>query len=277
MSVADPAPNRPTDRPAVAGTPAGAASGPAVGRAPIVAGLKERALGDNRKKWLIGALAAVLLIALLVIVPLVNSGSDDGTKPGAGQPSNTPGTSNSAPPATSAAPSTGPTSAAPAPPPSPTAPAKPPVPAGWTLHKDSLNAFTIPVPNGWTRSVASQDTVIFNGPGGRLLLVQWTPTPAGDPYNDWHKQEPARKFQPGVQNYRYLSINRVPGYFKSCADWDWLQTKNGADFHVRNRGVVTAKNRAYGIRYEVPESEWKGKEENNFLMLTANFDPDRKD
>jgi hypothetical protein len=79
-----------------------------------------------------------------------------------------------------------------------------------------------------------------------------------------------------VQNYRYVDIVRVPNYFKTCADWDWLQTTKGVDFHVRNRGFVTARNRAYAIRWEVPVTEWDAQLP-NFNMLTANFKPDRQD
>ncbi|MFG3638676.1 protein kinase [Micromonospora sp. NPDC047762] len=224
---------------------------------------------NTRRNLLIGAVVALLLIGLVVVVPMLTK--DDDKTP---QANPTSAAATSAPAPTSAAAPPPPTSGAP----SPSASATPSVdpnalPAGWKLHRDP-EGFALPIPDGWVRRDAGQNTVVFdesNGPGE--LLVQWTPTPKKDAYADWKSIEGGRKNE--VRNYQYLSIERCT-FWKTCADWEWLETRDGQRIHVRNRGFVTASNRGYALRWEIAEKDWQANLP-NFDRIAKGFVPDRQD
>ncbi|MGW2622876.1 protein kinase domain-containing protein [Micromonospora taraxaci] len=224
---------------------------------------------NTRRNVLVGALVALLLIGLVVIVPMLTK--DDDKTP---QANPTSAAATSAPAPTSAAAPPPPNSGAP----SPSASATPSVdpnalPAGWKLHRDP-EGFALPIPDGWVRRDAGQNTIVFdesNGPGE--LLVQWTPTPKKDAYADWKSIEGGRKNE--VRNYQYLSIERC-NFWKTCADWEWLETRDGQRIHVRNRGFVTASNRGYALRWEIAEKDWQANLP-NFDRIAKGFVPDRQD
>ncbi|MFC8846092.1 MULTISPECIES: protein kinase [unclassified Micromonospora] len=248
-----------------------AAAGPALsstGRATVVSGTKPE---HRRRNLLVGALVAVLLIGLLVAVPLLGRGDDD---PGPGDPQAGLSTATGS---AAASPSAGPATSSAAPP-SPTPSASPSVdpdalPEGWVLHKDPAG-FSLPLPKGWTRRSGGQNTVIFDERDGvGELLVQWTSTPLDDAYADWKSKEKARKNY--VNDYQYLSIKRCD-YYKTCADWEWLETRDGTRIHVRNRGFVTAKNRGYAFRWEVANKDWQARLA-DFDRIAKGFKPDRVD
>ncbi|MFI6779740.1 protein kinase [Micromonospora sp. NPDC050276] len=241
--------------------------GPA-GRAPVPPsdGTKPN---NTRRNLLIGAVVALLLIGLVAVVPLLTKGDD---KTPQANPTGAAATSGAAP--TSAAAPPPPTTGAP----SPSASATPSVdpnalPAGWKLHRDPAG-FALPIPDGWVRRQVDSTTVVFdesNGPGE--LLVQWTPTPKDDAYKDWQSIEPDRK--KFVNNYQNLGIKRCD-FWKTCADWEWLETRDGQRIHVRNRGFVTASNRGYALRWEIAEKDWQANLP-NFDRIATGFVPDRQD
>ncbi|OON32266.1 MULTISPECIES: serine/threonine protein kinase [unclassified Micromonospora] len=248
-----------------------AAAGPApssTGRAAVVSGTKPE---RSRRSLLVGVLVAVLLLGLLVAVPLLGRGDDD---PGPGDPQA--GLSSATPSA--AAPSSPAPATSSAAPPSPTPSATPSVdpnalPEGWVLHKDPAG-FSLPLPKGWVRRNVGQNTIVFDERDGvGELLVQWTNTPQPDAVADWREQEPARKSR--VNNYQYLSIERCD-YYKTCADWEWLETRDNTRIHVRNRGFVTAKNRGYAFRWEVANKDWQARLA-DFDRIAKGFEPDRVD
>ncbi|RZT82641.1 protein kinase-like protein [Micromonospora violae] len=224
---------------------------------------------NTRRNLLIGALVAVLLIGLAVVVPLLTSG--DGDKAPQADPTGAAATSAPAPTSAAAPP---PTSGAPTPSASATPSVDPnALPAGWKLHRDPTG-FALPIPDGWVRSQVNGNTVVFNqsnGPG--KLLVQWTPTPKKDAVADWREQEPNRKRL--VRDYKYLSIVECD-FWKTCGDWEWLETRDGQRIHVRNRGFVTASNRGYALRWEIAEKDWQAKLP-DFDRIAKGFVPDRKD
>ncbi|GAB3945981.1 hypothetical protein GCM10027614_38640 [Micromonospora vulcania] len=224
---------------------------------------------NTRRNLLIGAVVALLLIGLVVIVPVLTKGDDETPQVG---PTGTAVTSG---PAQTSAPATPPpTTGAPSPTPSATPSVDPnALPAGWTLHRDPAG-FALPLPNGWVRKQVSGDTVVFdqaNGPGE--LLVQWTPTPGKDAVKDWEEQEPNRK--DFVKDYKLLRIKKCV-FWKTCGDWEWLETRDGTRIHVRNRGFVTASNRGYALRWEIAEKDWQANLP-NFDRIANGFVPDRKD
>ncbi|SCE80225.1 Serine/threonine protein kinase [Micromonospora coriariae] len=227
---------------------------------------------NTRRNLLIGAVVALLLIGLVVIVPLLTKGEGDGDKsPQAGP---TAAGATTAPPQTTAPAVPPPAAGAPSPTPSASASVDPnALPAGWKLHKDPAG-FALPIPDGWVRRQADGSTVLFdqsNGPGE--LLVQWTNTPKDDAVKDWQAQEPSRKSR--VNNYQYLSIKPCD-FWKTCGDWEWLETRDGTRIHVRNRGFVTATNRGYALRWEIAEKDWQANLP-NFDRIAKGFVPDRQD
>ncbi|WP_410820274.1 protein kinase domain-containing protein [Micromonospora sp. 050-3] len=224
---------------------------------------------NTRRNLLIGAVVALLLIGLVVVVPMLTK--DDDKTP---QANPTGAAATSVPAPTSAAAPPAPTSGAP----SPSASATPSVdpnalPAGWKLHRDPTG-FALPMPDGWVRSQVNGNTVVFNqsdAPG--KLLVQWTPTPKKNAVADWREQEPNRKRL--VKEYKYLSIEECT-FWKVCGDWEWLETRDNTRIHVRNRGFVTAKDRGYALRWEIAEKDWQANLP-NFDRIAKGFVPDRKD
>ncbi|NES14355.1 MULTISPECIES: serine/threonine-protein kinase [Micromonospora] len=254
-------PPRPTSVPAAPVSPA-----PSAGRAAVIPGTKPE---RNRRNLLIGAVAALLLIALVVAVWLLNSGDDGGGDEG--QPT---AATSAAPAPTSAAPSTAaPSSAAPSPTPSATpSPTGFVLPAGWTMYTGS-NGFKVPVPPGMKAKVSSSTSVVvYDTTGGkRELFIQWTNRPEKDAVADWHRQEPYRKNI--VHQYQYIGI-KACDWYRTCADWDWLESRDGARIHVRNRGVATASNRGFALRWEVPVSDWDANL-TNWEIITKGFKPDR--
>ncbi|MGK5738337.1 protein kinase domain-containing protein [Micromonospora sp. URMC 103] len=243
------------------------------GRAPIPP--PSNAPSDHRRRnLLIGALVAVLLVGLAVVVPLLSSGDDpdgggtpqaDGssvasasaTAPESSAPAAPPPTSAAASPTASASPSTDPNA----------------LPPGWTMHEDAAG-FKLPLPPGWKGKRVSGDTVVFEEVDGvGELLVQWTDRPQPDALADWEEKEPARKNY--VSNYQKISIKRCD-FWKTCADWEWLETRDNTRIHVRNRGFVTAHNRGYAMRWEVADRDWAARLP-DFERIAKGFVPDRKD
>ncbi|MET7965165.1 serine/threonine-protein kinase [Micromonospora sp. NPDC005305] len=246
---------------------------PSAGRAVVVPGTKPE---RNRRNLLIGALVLVLLVGLAVAVPLLNRGDDD--RDGGGQQAAATSPAAAPPgPGTSAAPtSAAPSSAAPSPTPSATPSASASagaLPAGWHYYKGS-NGFQVPIPNGWQARPGNRQVVLYEvGGARRVLFIQWTDSPKKDAYADWQAQESSRRNY--VDNYKLVGITRCDGYYRTCADWDWLETRNGGTrFHVRNRGVATASNRGYALRWEVPANAWEANLA-GWEIITKGFKPDR--
>ncbi|MFG2099122.1 protein kinase [Micromonospora echinaurantiaca] len=241
---------------------------PPSGRAPVLP--SDGTKPDNtRRNVLIGVVVALLLLGLVVVVPLLDSDDD---KDGGGTPQ-AGSTSTPATASTSSAPAPPPpTSAAPSPTPSASASGLV-LPPGWKMHKDPAG-FTLPLPEGWVRRNAGTNTVVFDEPNGvRELLVQWTSTPKSDAKADWERIEPDRRKI--VNNYEYITIDRCD-FWKTCADWEWRETRDGTRIRVRNRGFVTAKNRGYALRWEVADRDWEANLP-NFELIAKGFVPDRQD
>ncbi|QOC93675.1 serine/threonine-protein kinase [Micromonospora craniellae] len=228
----------------------------------------------TRRAVLVGALVALLLVGLVVAVPLLTSGDgEDGSTP-----QDTAGTSESSAPPTSAPAVPPPTSAAPpsaSPSPTPSESAAGSLPEGWTMRNDPVG-FKVAVPDGWRRS-AGGTWVKYRDPDGvSELTIDRTDRPQRDAAAAWRAIEPGRKNVRGVQGYRRIDISTIDCKWRTCADWDWYQTRNGVELRVRNRGFVTASNRGFALRWEVPNSEWNAQLP-NFETLFREFVPDRED
>ncbi|MGC5287208.1 protein kinase domain-containing protein [Micromonospora sp. DT231] len=224
---------------------------------------------NTRRNVLIGALVALLLIGLVVIVPMLTKGDDNETP----QTGPTTGAAATSAPAQSSAPAAPPpTTGAPSASPSATPSTDPTaLPAGWKLHEGPI--FSIPLPPGWSGRQTSKDTFVFNQSGGPgIMLVQWTPTPKKDAVADWKAIEPDRRDL--VKNYQLVGSIKACDWYRTCADWEWLETRDGTRIHVRNRGFVTATNRGFAIRWEIAEKDWQANLA-NFDQIVKGFKPDR--
>ncbi|MEW2592068.1 protein kinase [Micromonospora aurantiaca] len=268
--VADtPAPVSPAVTGSAPVSPAPVQEASSTGRATVLPVEKS---APNRRNLLIGALVVLLLVGLVVAVPLLNNGDDgDGGEPTAGT------SASAAPPAPSesASPSAPATSASASPSPSASPSASGAVlPAGWRLYTGP-NGFKVPIPNGFEARVRSDNVVLYEvGGARRVLFIQWTPNPKDDAYADWQGQEKYRASR--VRNYKLVGITKCDPYFRTCADWDWLETRDdGTRFHVRNRGVATASNRGFALRWEVPAKDWDANLA-NWEIITKGFVPDRQ-
>ncbi|PTA45739.1 serine/threonine-protein kinase [Micromonospora sp. RP3T] len=272
----DPAPAPVSPAPAGSAPVSPATGGPvsSTGRATVLPGVKA---APNRRNLLLGALVLVLLVGLAVAVPLLNNGDDDGGD--GGRPTTGSSVASAVPPApsASASPSASAPSASPSTSPSPSASPSPTgfvLPTGWKYYTGS-NGFKVPIPNGWQARPGNNQVVLYeNGGARRVLFMQWTDRPEKDALADWREQEPYRRSR--VKNYQLVDIVPCKGYYRTCADWDWLETRdNGTRFHVRNRGVATASNRGYALRWEVPAKDWQANLA-AFDVITKGFVPDRK-
>ncbi|MEU4474735.1 protein kinase [Micromonospora sp. NPDC023888] len=224
---------------------------------------------NTRRNVLIGALVALLLVGLVVIVPMLTKG-DDNESP---QADPTTGAAATSAPAQSSAPAAPPpTTGVPSASPSATPSTDPnALPAGWKLYEGPT--LSIPLPPGWSGRQTSSDTAIFNQSGGPgKLLVQWTSSPEKDAVADWKEKEPYRKSL--VKNYQLVGSIKACDWYRTCADWEWLETRDGTRIHVRNRGFVTATNRGYAIRWEIAEKDWQANLA-NFDQIVKGFKPDR--
>ncbi|WP_327022752.1 protein kinase domain-containing protein [Micromonospora sp. NBC_01739] len=234
----------------------------------------------NRRGLLVGALVALLVVGLVVAVPLLTGDDDnDGGSPqgSTGSPTASALASSepAAPPPTSAAPATSAAPPSPSVSPSTAAPTSGGLPAGWTMRNDPVG-FKVPVPEGWRRSSGST-WVKYRDPNGvSELTIDRTDRPGRDAAATWRDLEPGRRNVRGVQNYRLIDIWSFDCKWRTCGDWDWYQTRNGVELRVRNRGFVTASNRGFALRWEVPDSEWEAQLP-NFETAFREFVPDRQD
>ncbi|PGH43480.1 protein kinase [Micromonospora sp. WMMA1996] len=274
----EPVPAAPAQRPAPPVSPAPLSAAPvspasSTGRATVLPGTKT---APNRRNLLIGALVLVLLVGLAVALPLLNNGDDSGD---GGQPTAGSSVGSAAPPAPSASAAPPSASASPSSPSTSPSPSASPsasgfvLPSGWRYYKGS-NGFQVPIPNGWQARPGNNQVVLYETGGARrVLFMQWTDRPEKDALADWREQEPYRRSR--VNNYQLVDIVPCKGYYRTCADWDWLETRdNGTRFHVRNRGVATASNRGYALRWEVPAKDWEANLA-AFDVITKGFKPDR--
>lgn len=221
------------------------------------------------RRWLIAA--PVVSLAAAVLVPLAIRG-DRGDSTSAKDTPQTAATTGASP--TAAAPGTTAATSSPSPSASGDTSA---LPSGWRMHHDPTG-FSVPVPEGWriTRerygSAPDEVRVYFQDPrDGRMLLIDQTDSPKPDPVADWRRQEAARRSS--YRGYRRIKIEAVD-YWVKAADWEWTYNLNGVRMHVRNRGFITAPDKAYGMYWRTPEAVW---EENlaAFDIIARGFRPAR--
>ncbi|SDY00875.1 Serine/threonine protein kinase [Micromonospora pattaloongensis] len=233
----------------------------AVAAVPRTSGSVAVRTGLRRDKRILGAAAAVVALLVLAVVVVLSSRSDDeGGQRAGGTSAATPTGAASAPaPQASATSRPSPTAAAPSaaqPTAQPTGAPEFVLPAGWRMHRDPTG-FAVPIRDGWQVSRDADGRVIFVDPsGGRMLMIDQTDSPQPDPVADWKSKEDYRRST--ERDYQRVGQIRAVDYGVKAADWEWLHTgDNGTRMHVRNRGFIAAKDKAYALYWETPESTWR--------------------
>ncbi|HVQ94702.1 MAG TPA: hypothetical protein VMU51_26935 [Mycobacteriales bacterium] len=224
-------------------------------------------MGEKWRRWWVWAVPAAAVVVLVAVLVAVAMSGGNGT---ARDPAAT-GTSGAArPPSASVAPSSQGASAgsgASSPPagtatPSPTAGGGSGIPAGFVRYRDPTG-FSVAIPVDW-RAVRHDPRVDFEDPdSGRFLRIDQTTTPAGDPYQDWLRQEgPVSRRLAG---YHRVSIKRVDYRGWSAADWEFTTS----DTHVRSRNVVPSAHRAYALYWSTPPSQWSSADSKEIFDVAA--------
>jgi hypothetical protein len=114
----------------------------------------------------------------------------------------------------------------------------------------------VPLPDGWTASTQGSERYLRdNKRSGRLLIVDQTSDPKGDPVADWRTQEQARRGS--YRDYHKIRIEAAD-YWERAADWEFTYTSsNGNPLHVVKRGFVTSEDQAYGIHWSTSVDDWQ--------------------
>jgi hypothetical protein len=131
----------------------------------------------------------------------------------------------------------------------------------------------VPVPANWSVSHRGSE-VYFQENGGqyRLLIVDQTDQPKPDPVKDWQTQEAARKGS--YRNYHLIGIRAV-SFWDKAADWEFTYTSDrGNPLHVVKRGLITAKDQAYGITWSTSAGDWDANQ-GNLALIYKGFVPAR--
>jgi serine/threonine protein kinase len=200
----------------------------------------------GRQRQLVVGVVAVLVVVLVAVVAaaLPGGGGDDDPSANASQ--------DDAPAATDASTTTepvAPTTAAPSPPPTAAG-----LPAGWTLHTDSLGAYTIGLPPGWhAQPTDSPNRIKLVDPAtDSLLLVEWTATPGADAVQAWRDSEGG--FAARNAGYQQIGISQAAYRDYPAAMWEF---RHGTDpaYHTANLGFIT-HGRGYALMFRTPEGQW---------------------
>ena len=255
-------------RPAALGPDAAVASAPAAAPPRSRKPPADGAPGQRpvrRARWLVAGLvaAAVAVIALIVWLPDLTSGSRGSAGPDAAGHSASARTSPSAP-APSASPS--PASARPR----PAVGARAVVPAGFRRYRDPTG-FSIAVPGNWTVS-HQQGLIYVTPPGGRaFLMIQQTDHPQQNPLADWRQQEANRiGTYPGYHRIRLAAIAYPQA--EKAADWEFSYDRGGVPTRVLSRNVLANPAHAYALYWSVPAAQWN-QDWHFFQTFAVTFQP----
>jgi hypothetical protein len=228
-----------------------------------------------RRPWLLAA-AATVLVLLVVTFVVLSHGADNSNKAHNPTPGPTATTGGAAaPPGSSPGQPAGP-GGGPAAGPNGTPPAAnntPPAPvmlAGWQMYTDPTG-FSVAAPAGWT--VSHEGTILyFRDPNSaRILGIDQSNQPNGDPVADWKDQRDRRVPAGDFPGYQEVGIRPV-NYWKACADWEFSYDRGGGRTHAINRGFVTSDHQAYGIWWSTSESTWQD-DLKYFNLITSTFTP----
>ncbi|MET8373110.1 protein kinase [Micromonospora profundi] len=244
-SATSPRPGATTDSsPVVSATMSGAI--PTSPAAESVA-LPESAAGPTsgparrRRGWLVGSIAAVVLVVLVVSVSLLS-----------GRPFG-----ETAAPAADSSPVAE----------EPVSQVLPPPSAGWRYHRDDPR-FMVPVPDGW-RSQRVGGAVEFHEPGGsrRFVLDELRPIPADLVAELRTREKSERQRYASYQRVRLVALK----YQVRAAEWEWTYTDaDGTAMRASSRVFVDRNGHAYTIGWSTSDAEWSISQ-GVFALITDGF------
>ncbi len=143
---------------------------------------------------------------------------------------------------------------------------------GWVRYTDP-SGFSIKVPPGWSVTATSTDEVRFTGPmPGYVILVAWNNDPKADAYTDWQQQAAAKAASDST--YQQIGIQRV--YYRgwNAADWEFINSYDGEETHILDRGfVVIPGTLGYAIEIYGPVNGFGAARTALWNGLTATFQP----
>ncbi len=146
------------------------------------------------------------------------------------------------------------------------------VAAGWVTYTDP-SGFSIKVPPGWSVTSTDPDEVRFTGPmPGYVILVAWNNDPQADAYTDWEQQAAAKAASDPT--YQQISIQRV--YYRgwNAADWEFIDSYDGEQTHVLDRGfVVIPGTLGYAIEIYGPPAGFPAARAALWNGVTSTFEP----
>lgn len=144
--------------------------------------------------------------------------------------------------------------------------------AGWVRYTDP-SGFSIKVPPGWSVTATGTDEVRFTGPmPGYVILVAWNNDPKADAYADWQQQAAAKAASDSP--YQQIGIQRV--YYRgwNAADWEFINSYDGEETHVLDRGfVVIPGTLGYAIEIYGPVNGFGAARTALWNGVTATFQP----
>ncbi len=265
--VAPPPPPVRVDPPVTSPTPAAAPStGPATASpAGPRPGWRPGWRPGRRPGWLLPALAALLVVAVVGLGVALWPDGEGGTPDPAASPSQpattdpaatTPSSGAADPtgePAESAPAESTPAESTPAAPTTSADPGPDAVPAGFVRYEDPTG-FSVVVPAGWAPEQDGPRVYLRDPDSSAYLMVDQTDEPAGDPVADWQRQEPAVAER--LENYERVG-EIVPVDFRGwqAADWQFVFGEQQGT-RVLNRNVVTAPDQAYALYWSAPAARW---------------------
>ncbi|CAG6391561.1 protein kinase [Streptomyces cocklensis] len=130
-------------------------------------------------------------------------------------------------------------------------------PQGYKLFQGAGNAL-VALPAGWRQMPAGRNHyhsgVLFSGPAGAELLVDFTPTPGPSALAQW--QHDSETVGPGMNGYQQIGVNKVGYRTYDAADWEYKRTISGTQMRVQNRGMVTDAHHGYALLITFPATAW---------------------
>jgi hypothetical protein len=195
------------------------------------------------KRWWWGAVAAVGLLVIAILVPVLRQRGDNA--PAVSQPAPTVTATPAAPTVTSTV----------APP-----------PAGYRLYRDPAG-WSIAVPQAWP-ATREAGVATFRD-GDDVLTVRKRPTPPADPYTDLLAKDKARGGT--IPGYEFLRVARIPYRAWSTADWEY-RAGTAPVMHTVIRTTVAASGEAYDLSWTTEDRLW-GRGRGVFETAVRTFDP----
>ena len=145
------------------------------------------------------------------------------------------------------------------------------VPADWSAYEVGDTGSVVRYPSDWTPQTRSTTATDLNDPdGGRYLRVDYTEEPGDDAVADWENQSDS--FATDHANYEEIAITEYeyPGA-ETAGLWEYTYEEGGAQLHAYNLAIVIG-GRGYALNFQTPEDQWDDSQE-LWDQFVAGFEP----